>query len=500
MPRRRERGIVALPEDRMRIAAAIALFVCSALQAQQFVYPRPDPSKFTVVRNVEYESGRAFDLYRPAGSAVVPVVITCNVGNPGMKDWPGYVGWGEATAGAGLAAVHYNAGPDPVASFDALMAALRKRSAEYGIDPDRVVVWGGSSNVRLALPLAMDPKRDYIRGAVIYYGDAEVGPILTQRPVFFVRAGLDQPGLNARVDALLQKAIQANAPWTIENYGGGLHGFDIFNDNDVSRDVIRRTLGFMAAVTDVKLSRAYVAAADDAALGAAFARREWAVAAEGYARRIAANPSDGESHLRLGHALHATGKYAEALQHFERAWSLGRQGPRDTALPAARAAAKGGNLERTAHWLGVVLRTPFVTLDDVRRDEALGPVLETPEIRALVTWISEQNEIVALFRTDRPAALERLRTSTSPHLRNEATLNIIGYRLLNGGATAAAVDVFQFAVESYPQSANAWESLSEAQEAAGQKAEALQSARKALSLNGPEPVRAAAQARVERLK
>lgn len=44
----------------------------------------------------------------PAGADVVPVVITCNIGTTDMRQWPGYVGWGEVTAAAGLASVHYN--------------------------------------------------------------------------------------------------------------------------------------------------------------------------------------------------------------------------------------------------------------------------------------------------------------------------------------------------------------------------------------------------------
>src|SRR5688572_28459698 len=188
-------------------------------------------SKITVHRDLEHKSadGRTtrFDLYRPAGSEIVPIVITCNVGNGDMRRWPGYIGWGEATAAAGMASVHYvSAGPNAVAGFDALLDALRARAGELRLDPSRVVVWGGSSNVALALPVAMDARRKEIRASVIYYGDAQVSEIRTDLPLFLARAGLDGPALNARIDALIDRAMKANAPWTIENYSGGLHGFE----------------------------------------------------------------------------------------------------------------------------------------------------------------------------------------------------------------------------------------------------------------------------------
>ena len=49
----------------------------------------------------------------------------------------------------------------------------------------------------------------------------------------------------------------------------------------------------------------------------------------------------------------------------------------------------------------------------------------------------------------------------------EATTNLIGYRLLQTGDHAAAIDVFRKNVAAYPQSANVYDSLAEAYERAG---------------------------------
>lgn len=489
----------------MRIATlALALLLTTSATAQKFVAPEPDASRFTVQKNIVYATpdGQvlALDFYRPAGNAVVPVVITCNVGISGMKDWNGYVGWGKAIAAAGLASVHYDARNNRgVDDFDALVAFLRTNAGEYRIDPSRIVVWGGSANVRLALPVAMDAKRDDIRGGVIFYGDAEVPEVRTDVPVYFVRSGLDDAGLNRRIDTLISRALAANAPWTIDNYGGGLHGFDVHNDNDLSRELIDRALRFMQRVTAPELARVYASTSADAALGGAFSRGDWAAAVAGYQQRVTANPNDAESHRRLGIALLESNRAAEALPLLEAAYRLGRGGPRDTMFPAASAAARSGNRERALHWIDAAVATPFVRIDEFRKDPAFASLATAIDARA-AALAERQRLIEALTGSGRADALATLRNAPadSPHGR-EAALNTIGYAALNAGAIDAAIDVFRLATVRYPKSANTWDSLSEALERAGKHPEALTAAKQVLVLTPTEFVRNSASSRVARL-
>ncbi|HEX2062008.1 MAG TPA: tetratricopeptide repeat protein, partial [Thermoanaerobaculia bacterium] len=50
----------------------------------------------------------------------------------------------------------------------------------------------------------------------------------------------------------------------------------------------------------------------------------------------------------------------------------------------------------------------------------------------------------------------------------EATTNVIGYRLLQAGQVNEAIEVFRRNVDTYPHSANVYDSLGEALERAGQ--------------------------------
>lgn len=65
----------------------------------------------------------------------------------------------------------------------------------------------------------------------------------------------------------------------------------------------------------------------------------------------------------------------------------------------------------------------------------------------------------------------------------EAEFNTLGYRFLNEGKTDEAVEVFAMCTESFPMSANAWDSLGEAYLKRNDKKSAKESLEKSLDLN-----------------
>ena len=67
-------------------------------------------------------------------------------------------------------------------------------------------------------------------------------------------------------------------------------------------------------------------------------------------------------------------------------------------------------------------------------------------------------------------------------VENESVLNRRGYDLLRKGDVEGAIRVFQRNVEAYPDSANVHDSLGEAYERAGRKAEARASYEMALKI------------------
>jgi tetratricopeptide (TPR) repeat protein len=57
---------------------------------------------------------------------------------------------------------------------------------------------------------------------------------------------------------------------------------------------------------------------------------------------------------------------------------------------------------------------------------------------------------------------------------SEATFNIIGYRLLQSSEIEKAIEVFEYNVKQYPESANVYDSLGEALEQTGRIKEAAE--------------------------
>ena len=113
-----------------------------------------------------------------------------------------------------------------------------------------------------------------------------------------------------------------------------------------------------------------------------------------------------------------------------------------------------------------------------------------PALDAILTG-SELLPIPALARTSsaevvRAAIAERMiKWSPLPWWSpfNEFDMNETGYAVLRSGRVADAIVAFQLNADRYPNSWNTWDSLGEAQRAAGDVAAAKVSYRKALALN-----------------
>jgi cytochrome c-type biogenesis protein CcmH/NrfG len=79
----------------------------------------------------------------------------------------------------------------------------------------------------------------------------------------------------------------------------------------------------------------------------------------------------------------------------------------------------------------------------------------------------------------------------------EEIVNVVGFDLLHGEQPDAALAAFRFNTTEHPQSANAWDSLGEAQAAAGDREAAIRSYETALRL---EPGSASAADALRRLR
>lgn len=244
------------------------------------VYRIPEMDEVQVQRNVRYhavnDTDLKMDLFYPPnmepGSRLPAVIFVFGFPRARLKlkDSNAYVTWAQLTAASGLIAVLYET-EQPETDVNELFGYIRENAASLKIDEDRIGIWSCSSNVPTALSLLMKDSGNIPKCAVLYYGLMLVGetpPTLAnlqkehgfvtpnQRrsyddlrldaPLFIVRAGLDWvPDLNVVLERFIQKVVSRNIPLVFHNYADGQHAFDLLDDNDESREIIKQTIGFM---------------------------------------------------------------------------------------------------------------------------------------------------------------------------------------------------------------------------------------------------------------
>lgn len=371
--------------------AVLFAFLASIVSSQEmrFVSPVPAPADFTQ-RNLVYkqvgQTKLSLDFFfstRSTSAKQLPVFVIFNgFGGEFMRTSPQAQGWAKAATAHGFAAITADTTEGHVAEdFDSLSAYLRQHAEELHIDPERFVVIAWSGNVSAGLPTVEDSQRKAIKAAVIYYGSADVSKVRLDLPVLFVRAGLDQPLTNQNFDKRIAAGIAMNAPWTVMNYPGGRHGFDVLDDNDLSREVIEETFRFaQLAISDPHQSAMQDGLAEATAAGAMYTE-DFARAAALYRQLVAAHPQDARLLLAYGIALTGAKQYKEARAQFDRAKVIGGLGLRDLGLPAAKACALDHDRKAAIAWLKTI--PPQFLPASVQSDAAFAELKDRSDFQSL---------------------------------------------------------------------------------------------------------------------
>jgi acetyl esterase/lipase len=277
----------------------LVLFALGALAfAQQQQPAKADPTKDPIVlkvsgmervqvrKDVVYSTPdgqpQKADIYIPAGAKRTdkfPALVLIS-GADRAKDWGFYTSFGRVAAAQGFVAVPYDKRyPRGTAGVNTgvidtleLLRFLRAHAADYNIDGDCIVMWGFSAGGGILTPFLRRDKEG-VRAYVHYYAISDFSPYMKDAPadqqerarnasgaaliqetdlarilpMFVVRAGQDDARLNQGIDALVAAALAKNADLTFINYRDGHHGFDIFDDNDRSREILRETFDWVRA-------------------------------------------------------------------------------------------------------------------------------------------------------------------------------------------------------------------------------------------------------------
>jgi tetratricopeptide (TPR) repeat protein len=165
------------------------------------------------------------------------------------------------------------------------------------------------------------------------------------------------------------------------NYPGGRHGFDVLDDNDLSREIIEETFRFaQLAITDAYQSALHSGLAEASAAGA-MSTGNFAHAAELYYELVNTHAQDARLRLAYGNALTGAKQYKEARAQFDRAKAMGGLGARDLGLPAARACVLDHDPEAAMVWLKTI--PPQFLPASIQSDADFAPLKDRADFRAM---------------------------------------------------------------------------------------------------------------------
>lgn len=263
-----------------------------ALIPKRIVYTVPAMEKVLVQKDLVYKqvggTELKLDIYSPPFAQQhkpLPAIIFIHGGYlpanllTKPKEWGIYNSYGQLAATSGFIAVTFNyryygwqSLVDAQNDIIDLISYVRGNAEKFGIDKARLNLWAFSGGGPF-LTQALKETPPYIRTIVSYYATLDLqhlrkeipnditddqlktySPIshLNNKqkripPIFIARAGLDSPSINTAVDRFIQEAFSNNITIDLSTHPEGRHGFDIYNNDERSREIIKRTIEFIQA-------------------------------------------------------------------------------------------------------------------------------------------------------------------------------------------------------------------------------------------------------------
>jgi hypothetical protein len=247
------------------------------LAKKTIVFRVPGMDTVAVRRDETYsvteDGALQLDVYAPAartGSAPPVVVITLGYPDPQglFRRFGWHVSWAQLLAASGVAAVIY-ANRQPAADIHGVLRHIRDHAGTLGVDGSRIGLLACSGHGPVALSaltadgtlkcaallytFTMDlDGAGHVANAAkqFFFADACAGKSMADLPagvpLLFARAGRDQfPGLNDALDRLVAAGLARNLPVSLVNHPEGVHAFDLEEDSELSRGIIRQVLVFL---------------------------------------------------------------------------------------------------------------------------------------------------------------------------------------------------------------------------------------------------------------
>jgi dienelactone hydrolase len=228
------------------------------------------------------DSTLKMDVYYPPNfdfkSKIPTILIVYGYTNKGqikavgqqLRKWSAYTSWCKIIAASGMAAIVYET-VNPESDLNSLIQYINSSADKLNVDVNKMGVYTCSANSPAALANIFNNSNSVFKCAVVYYGIfltadfkyLSVIDTLSQNmgfvtprlpepnswkkdvPILIVHAGKDfVPHSDESLTGFIDKAINQKVPITLIHYATGIHGFDVYADNETIREIIKTTIEF----------------------------------------------------------------------------------------------------------------------------------------------------------------------------------------------------------------------------------------------------------------
>ena len=183
----------------------------------------------------------------------------------------------------------------------------------FQIDPQQLAIYAGSGNANKGLALANNNIR--IKAAMIYYGSSPIDHFRTDLPVLLIRSGLDNTGLNRKLDSLALRALQANAPYTIVNINYAEHAFDDIQDPRIVK-IMTRSLDFLQLNLQPASQKKYAEMKSEIEAMRDLYNGTLASALNSFKQALKNHPGNNETERQIGNIYIEMGKWSLAIKAY----------------------------------------------------------------------------------------------------------------------------------------------------------------------------------------
>lgn len=196
------------------------------------------------------------DLYLPDTEEPAPLVVLIHgsaSARERLKDQTPYTSWGRLVAASGFAAVTFNWDYPKAEDITALFEYMRENSEALNIDTSKICIAVFSGGVDTALSMVQAGELEDIACLVAYYGDyrqATAGLEEVDAETFpdtLILHGARDEGIPLeRVEAYVESATALDLPVSLMIHPEGVHAFDLRNDDETTRELMKASLDFIA--------------------------------------------------------------------------------------------------------------------------------------------------------------------------------------------------------------------------------------------------------------